>query len=163
MKSMIAAALFAAALTCGQSPDAGFKDLQFLTGRWKAIGGGQPGAGSGEFSFDAELGGKILVRHNYAEYAAGTAAIARHDDLMVVYLEGSPRAIYFDSEGHVIRYSVKVPAPDTVVFESDGSQPGPRYRLSYKLDGKTLNGKFEMAQPGSNDFKPYLAWASTKK
>jgi hypothetical protein len=64
----------------------------------------------------------------------------------------APRAIYFDTEGHVIRYNVTFPATNKAVFESDGTQPGPRFRLSYWLDSSTLNGKFEVAPSGA-DYK----------
>jgi len=43
---------------------------------------------------------------------------------MVIYLEGTPRAIYFDSEGHVIRYKISFPADESVVFESDWHAAG---------------------------------------
>ena len=128
----------------------------FLLGKWKGEGGGQPGAGMGAFSFDAELDGHILVRHNYAEYGG---AILRHDDLLIVYLEDSPRAIYFDSEGHVIRYRVTIPQAGSVVFESDGS---PRYRLSYVLQGAVLEGTFEIAESARAPYKTYLSWTAKK-
>ena len=75
---------------------------------------------------------KIVIRRNHAGYASG----AQHDDLMVIYLDApndTPRAIYFDSEGHVIRYNLTFPGSNKVVFESDGTQAAPRYRPSYWL------------------------------
>jgi hypothetical protein len=78
----------------------------------------------------------------------------RHEDLMIVYMDGEvPRAIYFDSENHIIKYDVKFPSGNAVVFESDGP---PGYRLSYTLDGKNLNGKFEVGG------KTYLTWTTVK-
>ena len=136
-----------------------FQPFGFLLGKWAASGGGQPGSGTGAFSFDAELDHHILVRHNYAEYGKGEI---RHDDLLIVYLEDSSRAIYFDSEGHVIRYKVAIPQAGSVVFESDASQPGPRYRLSYVLKGAALEGTFEIADSSSAPYKKYLSWTSTK-
>jgi hypothetical protein len=106
------------------------------------------------------LNRKIIVRHNQASYTSGV----RHDDLMVIYLDApddTPRAIYFDTEGHVIRYSLTFPAANKVTFESDGTQPGPRYRLSYWLNGPSLDGKFEVAPPGA-EYKTYMSWASKK-
>jgi hypothetical protein len=138
--------------------------FEFLLGKWSAIGGGQPGAGAGEFSFDAELDRHIVVRHNYAQYNQGAEAGTRHDDLLIVYLEASgPRAIYFDSEGHVIRYRVNSPMADSVVFESDGSEPGPRYRLSYILKGAQLEGNFEIANSSADPYKSYLRWTAKRK
>jgi hypothetical protein len=61
----------------------------------------------------------------------------------------------------VIRYSLSVPSPKRAVFESDATQPGPRYRLSYWLEKNILNGKFEVSAPGG-DYKPYMNWTSKK-
>jgi hypothetical protein len=56
---------------------------------------------------------------------------------------------------------LRFPAPTNVIFESDGTQAGPRYRLSYWMNGSALDGQFEVAQPGSQ-YKPYLSWTSKK-
>lgn len=139
------------------------KKLDFLVGKWTGIAGEKDtpqGAGQGEFSFEWQLNRKIMVRHNYAEYNSGP----RHDDLMLIYLDPPndlPRAIYFDTEGHVIRYNVAFPSRDKAIFESDGTQPGPRYRLSYWLERASLHGTFEVAEPGS-EYKTYLNWTSKK-
>lgn len=135
-----------------------------MIGKWTGVAGEKDtpqGAGQGEFSFELELNQRIMVRHNYAEYSSGP----RHDDLMVIYLDppnDSPRAIYFDTEGHVIHYKVTFPSPEKAVFESDDTQPGPRYRLSYWLERSMLNGKFEVAEPGA-EYKAYLSWTSKQK
>ena len=133
-----------------QAPASRFESLEFLLGNWTGEGTGQPGAGQGEFRFAAELEGRVLVRRSYNQLASGQ----RHEDLMIVYLEGSPRAIYFDSEGHVIHYTVSCPAFNTAVFESADA---PGYRLSYALEGKKLNGKFEVGG------KTYLTWTTVKR
>ena len=84
----------------------------FLLGSWTGVGTGQPGEGSGGFTLKPDLQQHVLVRSNYAEYPASKDHPAsRHDDLMLIYHETptSPAsAIYFDSEGHVIHYSVQV-------------------------------------------------------
>src|ERR1039458_8136047 len=124
----------------GDSP---WKKLEFVLGKWTGSAGDKDtplGAGQGGFSFELELKPKIVVRRNHAGYASG----ARHDDLMLIYLDApndTPRAIYFDTEGHVIRYNLTFPAANKVVFDSDGTQPGPRYRLSYWLNEGALDGK----------------------
>jgi hypothetical protein len=110
-----------------------WKQLEFLLGKWAGSAGQTDtplGAGQGGFSFELELNRKIVVHRNHAGYASGV----EHDDLMVIYLDApndTPRAIYFDAEGHIIRYNLSFPVPNKVIFESDGTQPGPRYRLSY--------------------------------
>jgi len=144
--------------------DSALKKLEFLLGKWTGTASEKDtplGAGQGGFSFEAELNQKIIVRHNQAAYDSGV----RHDDLMVIYLDApndTPRAIYFDTEGHVIRYNLTFPAPNRVTFESDGTQPGPRYRLTYWLSGRALDGKFEVAPPGA-EYKTYMSWTSKKE
>jgi len=145
-------------------PKPSWQQLQFLVGTWSSAGPTQLGEGHGEFSFERELNGYILVRRSFAEYKSGPAAGSRHDDLMIVHADAanaSPHAIYFDSEGHVIRYNISFPAANAAVFESDTAQPGPRFRLSYALDGKILKGKFEVAPPGA-DYKTYLSWQAER-
>jgi hypothetical protein len=141
-----------------------WKKLEFLLGRWSGVSGDKEtpqGSGQGEFSFQLELNGTVIVRNNYAEYKNAP----RHDDLMVIYLDvpgDPPRAIYFDGEGHVIHYTLTFPSPNAVVFESDGTEAGPRYRLSYWMERAALKGKFEVAPPGG-EYKSYMSWTSKKK
>jgi hypothetical protein len=147
-----------------KAEDSTWKKLEFLLGRWTGSAGEKDtavGAGQGGFSFELELNGKIIVRRNQAAYDSG----ARHEDLMVIYLDApgdSPRAIYFDTEGHVIRYALTFPANNSVTFQSDAQEPGPRYRLSYRKNGSTLDGKFEVAAPGA-EYKAYLSWTAKKQ
>ena len=136
--------------------------LDFLVGKWVGVAGDKDtplGAGQGGFSFQLDLDKKVIIRRNHAEYEKGV----RHEDLMVIYMEGSPRAIYFDSEGHTIRYNLTIPAKDQVVFDSDGTQPGPKYRLTYRIENSVLKGTFEVEAPGSAEFKSYMNWNSTKR
>jgi hypothetical protein len=142
-----------------------WKPIEFLFGNWTAKGGSATvGQGGGDYSFEPQINRQIVIRKSFAEYTSGPETGTRHDDLMIVYADppGSPlRAMYFDSEGHTIRYNVKTPAANVAVFESDGTQPGPKYRLTYTQRGATLEGKFEIAPPGA-DFKTYLTWISIK-
>ena len=155
--------LLALSAVHAQTNDAWTK-LEFLLGHWTGIAGEKDtalGAGQGAFSFEPELNRKIIVRRNNATYDSG----ASHDDLMVIYLDApdnTPRAIDFDTEGHVIRYNLAFPSPNRVVFESDGTQPGPRYRLTYWMEGTVLKGRFEIAAPAS-EYKAYLNWSSRKQ
>jgi hypothetical protein len=147
----------------------------FLVGDWEGVGGGGPGKGAGAFSFQRDLQQQVLVRRNHAEYPAaeGRPAVV-HDDLMVVYSQGeaaTPRAIYFDSEGHVIHYSVQldsaaVPAEHrSVTFISDAAPGSPRYRLTYRMTGAdTVEIKFEIAPPARPDaFAPYITASAHRK
>ncbi|HTS50395.1 MAG TPA: hypothetical protein VMH05_20760 [Bryobacteraceae bacterium] len=129
--------------------------LAFLVGEWIGEGGGDPGQGSGGFSFLPEENGAILVRKNRADYPASKDQPAfSHTDLMIVYQEDEKfRAIYFDSEDHVIHYDVE-PSSDgkSVQFLSKN------YRLTYSKTGTdSVAIKFEIAppdQPGA--FKTYI-------
>ena len=134
----------------------------FLLGEWKDAGSGDPGGGSGGSRFALELDGKILVRHNRADYPAksGRPAVA-HRDLLIVYpgtCDSLFRASYFDNEGHVIQYRVVVPATGgRLVFDSDGAEPGPRFRLTYETqaDGGVAVAFFT-APPGG-ELKRYVS------
>jgi len=139
--------------------------LKFLVGSWHATGANQLGSAEGAASFTEELDGHVIVRHSSADYTSGPEAGTHHKDLLVIYPDaagGAPRAIYFDSEGHVIRYTVAVPDANSAVFQSDPSDPGPRYRLSYARAGNTLKGVFEIAANGV-DYKTYLTWTTLKQ
>lgn len=139
---------------CAQTEDTRWEPLQFMIGKWKGGGSGDPGSGQGAFSFLPELKGQILVRRSFNQLASGS----RHEDLMIVHMDGKIlRAIYFDSEDHTIKYNITFPAKNAAVFESDGAPGSPGYRLSYVLDGKNLNGKFEVGG------KTYLAWTTVKE
>ncbi len=144
--------------------------LHFLLGEWIGEGEGAPGEGSGGFTFAPDLQGKVLVRTNYAEYPATAERPAfRHDDLMIVYADpqgtGS-RAMYFDSEGHVIAYAVEESRePLKVLFVSDAISGTPRYRLTYTATGPdSLDLTFEVAPPGEPEaFATYITARARRK
>lgn len=138
----------------------------FLLGEWTANTDTELGHATALTSFTAELDRHIVTRRSSTTYTSGKDAGTRHDDLLILYPDepgSAPRAIYFDSEGHVIRYAVTFPAPNTVVFESDPSQPGPRYRLTHKVTGPRMETKFEIKAPGQSEFQTYVSGVSTRK
>ncbi len=133
--------------------------LAFLVGEWTATGGGRPGeATAASFAFSRELGGRVLVRRNRAEYAPrpGAREAVVHEDLMIVYAAPPGlRAIYFDNEGHVIHYAVAI-AGGVVTFESEAGS-GPRFKLAYERTGeREVSATFSIAPPG----KPYQTYVS---
>jgi hypothetical protein len=141
-----------------------------LLGEWEGEGSGQPGKGSGGFTFALDLSGKVLVRRNHSEYpAAGGRPAVVHDDLMVVYPEASGKTLkaeYFDNEGHVIHYTVTAGDDGkTLTFVSGAAAPGPRFRLTYtKVEADRVGIKFEIAPPGKPDgFRTYLEGKARKK
>ncbi len=140
--------------------------MQFLLGDWEGVA--KADEGQGRFSFTTDLGGTIMVRRNHAEHPAKNGrAAGSHDDQMVIYREGQPatiRAIYFDTEGHVIHYKAARVADGQVTFVSDFVPGEPRYRLSYaRLPDGTMNGAFEIAPPGKPEaFARYLEWVAQR-
>lgn len=142
---------------------------KFLIGEWVGEGSGNPGQSEGGFTFSLDLQNRILERHNYAVYPATKDRPAfRHDDLMVVYQEaGKPtQAIYFDNEGHVIRYTAEFSKDsNSVVFASAPSASEPRYRLTNtKVGDDAIAITFEIAPPGKPDaFQQYIKASARRK
>jgi hypothetical protein len=150
---------------CSAQSSLSWEKWNFLLGTWVGEGSGQPGQGSGSFTFAFDLGQKILIRKNHTEFPASGGRPANiHEDLMIVYPEsgGIPaKAIYFDNEGHVIHYSV-IYSGESIVLTSEKNGNMPIFRLTYNaLDPETINTKFEMSQDGEN-FRTYLEGRSIK-
>lgn len=141
--------------------------VRFLLGEWSSVGHGTPGDATGVATFAPALRGKVITRMSYAEYPATEKGPAsRHEDLMVIYANaGGIRADYYDSEGHTIRYAVRVDEANHAEFTSDPATGEPRFRLLYVLDSDgRLNGTFEIASPKTPDaFATYLTWTSRRK
>jgi hypothetical protein len=162
MKTILCALVLSALPSQAQTPDPTWKKLEFLLGKWTGAAGEKEtphGAGQGGFSFEPELNQKIIVRRNHAEYASGV----KHDDLMIIYIDNdTPRAIYFDTHSRTKNRQTDISPDGTkVVFESDGTQPGPKYRLTYWMEGPQMKGTFEIAAPGA-EYKTYLSWTSKR-
>ena len=136
--------------------------LSQLAGHWIAdSGGGQPGATiRAEETFTLELSGRILVRHDFSEYAgANGAQSTRHDGLLVIYPTGPQTfaAHSYDNEGHVIDYAVTT--SNRVIMLTSAVVAGtPRFRLTYSPDNSTMRVRFEIAPPGQPDtFQTYVS------
>jgi hypothetical protein len=162
MRCFTLAALLAILGTTASAAD-DMTPLRFLIGEWQAIA--TPPGEAGGFTFALGVQNHLMTRTNYATYEAREGRPAsRHDDLMVIYRERDQlKAEYFDSEQHVIRYVVQPKGDQEVVFTSEPITTEPRYRLTYvgRSDG-TLAGRFEIAAPGSAEFKDYLSWSARK-
>ncbi len=143
--------------------------VRFLLGSWEAktTGGMAQAQASAGYAFRLELSDHVLARHS----RSGTCAApddfnCQHSDLLYIYPADNGtalQAIYFDNEGHVIRYDVSTPKPGSVVFLSDSTQPGPQFRLSYELLDGVMSGKFELKLPGQADFTSYLEWSGKRE
>lgn len=165
MTKPFAVALLAAASCWAQKEDP-WKPFQGLIGDWVGEGGGGPGQGGGAFSYQFDLQKNVIVRKNYAEYPAQKGRPAfRHDDLLIIYLDDvskRPRAIYFDTEGHTIRYTITV-SGKSLIFESEPGEPGTHYRLTQTPAGGRLTGKFESRAPGQEQYKTYIEFSGRRK
>jgi hypothetical protein len=143
-----------------------WENWNWLMGEWIGEGSGQPGNGSGTFTFSPELDRKILVRKSHSEYpATDNKPAVIHEDLLIVYLDenASPsKAIYFDNEGHTINYSITYPENKKIVLTSGKVSDSPVFRLTYTMDdAETVNTKFEISRDGSN-FMTYIEGRSKK-
>jgi hypothetical protein len=83
-----------------------------------------------------------------------------HEDLLVVTPGAAPSrgsAVYFDNEGHVIRYEAAWSTDGSVLsFTSVEEGPGPRFRLTYSFRGPDeTEVTFELAPPGGA-FRRYV-------
>ena len=140
-----------------QTAPANWGPLRFLLGEWVGEGSSEVGQGTGGTSFTLDLQNRVIVRKNRAEYPATKDRPAYvHDDLMIIYQDsekGPFKAIFFDSEGHVINYVVQVASDEnSIQFLSAASSSSPGFRLTYAKRGPDKVGlKFEVAPPGKPD------------
>jgi hypothetical protein len=155
------------------SPTAGKPDpwasLRFLVGAWEAktTGGVAQAQVSGGYAFRLELRDHVLARHSRGNGCKAPDDFdCQHGDLLYIYPAATGQgfqAIYFDNEGHVLRYDLSTPKVNSVVLVTDPAQPGPQYRLSYELVDGVMSGKFELKLPGQPDFTSYLEWSGKRE
>jgi len=169
-------AMFLAFLLIGLSPaqtqklpSNSWKDFDFLLGDWTWTGGGRPGQATGTSTFLPDMNGTVLLRKVHLDYPATKERAAfSHDDLLYVYhdpQDSSLRAIFFDGEGHVIRYTVTVAASgESLRFLSDAAPSGTRCRMTYtRVTADSVTEKFEIAPPGKPDeFATYVEFLAKK-
>jgi hypothetical protein len=153
-------------------PAADWSAFAPLLGEWEADAAAPDGS-TGGFTLAPDLGGRVLLRRNFALYPKTKDREAfRHDDLTVFHVEGGAvRADYWDNEGHLIHYAVAVTKAGkdekgpTVVCTSDAVKGAPRFRFTYAVTGPTtMSIQFEIAGPGKPDeFRPYITAGVHKK
>ncbi len=154
-------------LLYGQQAKNTWEKWDYLIGEWVGEHNGQPGEGEGRFSFQTDLGGKILVRKSHTVFpATDKSAAIVHDDLLIIYPgsgNNDQEAIYFDNEGHTIKYKVGY-TDKSIILTSSITPNETRFRFTYtKIDDKSVNASFEMAQPQApEEFKTYLSGKAAK-
>jgi len=136
----------------GFSQQSSWINWNWLLGEWQGEGSGKPGEGDGTFTFAFELDKKVIVRKSSTEFpATENKPKFVYEDLMIVYLDytGNPtNAIYFNSEGHTLNYSISY-LENTITLISEKIPNVPIFRLTYTLiDDNTVNTKFEMSMDG---------------
>jgi hypothetical protein len=164
---IVAILLFSSQLIFGQQAKNPWEKWNYLVGEWVGEGNGQPGQGVGKFSFQTDLDGKILVRKSQTIFpATAKSAETKHTDLLIIYPGSdvnSQEAIYFDNEGHTIKYNVSF-REKSIVLTSTVNQNMPGFRFSYTaIDDKTVSMSFEMSSPQKpEEFKMYLEGKAKK-
>ena len=137
-------------------------------GTWDAKTAATGSAGAavlGTYTFQTDLGGTVITRTGSLDSCKGPANFdCQHHDSLTIYQDMGDtvlHALYADSEGHVLHYDISTPDANTAVFIT--SAPGPRFQLTYHLEGGVMSGKFQVSPPGTTEFKSYLEWSGTKK
>jgi hypothetical protein len=154
-------------IVSGQKSLNSWEKWNYLIGEWVGEHNGQPGQGEGKFSFQTDLEGNILVRKSHTVFPkTEKSAEIIHDDLLIIYQpagNGTQEAIYFDNEGHTIKYKVTF-TDKTIALTSDIDPNATRFRFTYtEIDTKSVNASFEMASPKSpEEFKMYLSGKAFK-
>ena len=154
-------------LAFGQQSTNPWEKWTYLIGEWVGEHNGQPEQGEGKFSFQTDLNGNILVRKSHTIIPKNEkSAEIIHDDLLIIYQpaeNGTQEAIYFDNEGHTIKYKVTF-TDKTIALTSDIDPGAPRFRFTYMaIDAKSVNASFEIAsQKTPEDFKMYLTGKAFK-
>lgn len=93
--SLTAILLLSSALAFSQTDKPNWDAWKMVIGDWTGTGSGNPGDGSGGFSFKPDLQDGVLVRKSHSEYPASQGRPATvHDDLMIVYAEQDIRALF---------------------------------------------------------------------
>jgi hypothetical protein len=155
--------------------------VKFLLGTWMAKttpAGSAEAKVIGTYTFSLDLGGHVMQRTTSSDVCTGPASYdCHHQDQLSLFVDPTALsaekgfkpmvfALYLDSEGHVIYYAVNSPKPNTALFLSQGPPDKPTFRLTYTLSGSgadaIMTGKFEVAPPGSKEFKLYLEWSGQK-
>jgi hypothetical protein len=158
-KQIFVVAMLMLASTSFAQKNASWDKWGWLIGTWKGEGTGEPGKGSGIFSFTPDLDKKIIVRKSHSEYpATKDKPEIIHDDLMIIYPDYSgisSKAIYFDNEGHIINYAITY-SESNIVMVSEKNEHAPVFRLTYSLlSPGFINTKFEMSRDGET-FTTYI-------
>ena len=177
--SLLTLALAVSALAQQAAVSDPLAPLDFLLGTWSAKTGAAGSAGAqltGTYTFRRDLAGHVLSRTSSSDTCKAPQSFdCQHNDQLTIFADpgsqaaqrGTLSALYLDSEGHVIHYTITTPRPHTVVFTSQSAPGTPNFQLIYRLEGNgptaVMSGKFQGAAPGSADLHSYLEWSGAKQ
>jgi hypothetical protein len=134
--------------------------LSFLLGNWSSNDGrvaDTGGTSSGRSSFTLQAGGNVILRNDRTEvFAASGKSAGSFDQIMMIYPEGGTIHADYSDGSHVIHYvTADVVAGHSVTFLTAERADASSFRLRYELlNPTTLRVTFEMAPPGSANFRP---------
>lgn len=130
--------------------------LRFVAGDWTGTDGKGEVRSNGRFSIKSDVGGKILVRRDRAQYIGSD----RKTHQLEILVAMAPRedghsfqANYFDSAGHVLNFVSKRVVPGSLIeFISDPVADPVIFRLVYEKAGPDgLRISFERADAKTPD------------
>jgi len=142
-----------------------WRPFEFFAGSWKGRGGGQPGMGDYERTYEFVMGSKFLFVRNksiYLPQELNPAGETHEDWGFISYDKGRDRFVYrqFHQEGFVNQYVLDWHTPDFKEFSFiseniENIQPGWCAKESYQvLSPVEFIETFELAAPGK-EFELY--------
>jgi hypothetical protein len=153
--------------------DSTWLPLKALIGNWTGKGGGEPGQGVYERSYNLVLNKKFIEVRNKSTYPPTDKKQKSeiHEDIGYISYDKARKTFVlrqFHVEGFVNQYRIESISPDgnTIAFISESIEnipPGFRARETYHIsgDGK-FTETFELAEPGK-DFTVYTKTDFTKQ
>ncbi len=136
-----------------------WKVLEFFVGKWQGSGGGQPGTGDYERTYEFILDNHFLLVRNTSTYPpqAQNPKGETHHDLGLISLDKARHTFVFrqfHSEGFVNQYVLESSSPGFTEFSFvseaiENIPSGWRARESYRiLSPAEFIETFELAEPG---------------
>jgi len=133
-----------------------WKAYRFILGKWTGDALGPEGHGPGTVTAVTDLDGSILRLENAVEFTGGSVSYRDYRSTMIV--SHGNKALFLDSEGHVVHYTVHA-ENNSIVFS------GPRVRMTYQAVGDNkLKCTFDMAPIDTpNDFTMHVTGEAVKQ
>lgn len=168
MIKIIVVALLSLSFSCfaqKADQDSIWQKLKFLSGNWEGKGGGEPGQGIYERSYNFILNNKFIEVRNKSAFppSAENPKGEIHEDIGYISYDKLRKTFVlrqFHIEGFVNQYVLESMSPDgkIIIFISEAIeniQPGWRAKETYKINSDNeFTETFELAPP-NKDFEAY--------